>query len=308
MGDCLRKGVLFMCHYHEETGHLHSHDGMKLFYRTWLPEQPIGTVVLVPGTNEHVGRYGHVGKYFAKRNLAVHAIDHRGHGQSEGTRCFVERFDHYLKDLGLLVDKASVAGRPSLIGHSLGGLIAHHYALAFPQTLSALVLSSPMFRIAVKGRAVERALLPVLSRLVPRLQVPSGIAPTKLSRDLAVGEAYMADPLVGKTVTPRWADECMARGLESLDPAQGNLQVPALFLQAGDDLLVDPEATRQVFEQVTHDRKAFKLYPGKYHEIFNDPGYEEVFADIFDWLRKEALLSGKDGGEKTGAPLGGGQP
>ena len=65
--------------------------------------------------------------------------------------------------------------------------------------------------------------------------------------------------------------------------------LPALFLVAGTDQLVDPDATRAVFDRIGHTDKRFRLYPEKYHEIFNDPGYEEVFAEILAWLSEHGL-------------------
>ena len=95
---------------------------------------------------EHAGRYEHVASWFASRGFAVWAMDHRGHGRSEGTRMHVDRFADYLVDLAEFVKLAAGAhGRPVMIGHSMGGLIAYRYAAVHPDTISALVLSSPWF-------------------------------------------------------------------------------------------------------------------------------------------------------------------
>lgn len=276
----------------ERTGNLVGHGKLNLFYRVWEPERPVGALVLSHGMNEHSGRYAHVGKYFVDRGMSVWAMDHRGHGKSEGTRCYVNRFAEYLEDLRLLVDEASreTGFTPVLLGHSMGGLIAFRYAAAYPETLSGLVLSSPLFRAKVKVDPIKAALAPVLSALLPSLQMPAGIAPEWVSRDPEVVRAYAGDPLVGTKATPRWFVECTRAGGECAGLA-ADLRLPVLFLQAGADLLVDPEATRQVYTRVAHERKAFKLYPERYHEILNDPGKNEVLDDIAAWLLAQGLLS-----------------
>ena len=123
----------------ESSGTLSGLGGLKLHYRCWEPEEARSSLVLVHGAGEHVGRYEHVAAWFAARGFAVWAMDHRGHGQSEGTRMHVDRFSDYLVDLAEFVKRvAGSHGRPAMIGHSMGGLIAYRYAAVYPETISAL--------------------------------------------------------------------------------------------------------------------------------------------------------------------------
>ncbi|MEW6047962.1 MAG: lysophospholipase [Bacillota bacterium] len=282
----------------EQTGYLTAGGGVGLFFRFWRGrEPPRGHVVIVHGANEHSGRYRHVAEFLVQHGLEVAALDQRGHGRSDGPRCHVDRFGEYLDDLrqfvGMVAQRAGDQRRPIMIGHSLGGLIAFSYAVAHPASIAALVVSSPWFALRMKVSRVERALAPVISRLLPRLQRPANILPEQLSRDPEVVRAYREDPLVGTTATPRWFVECSRAAWRARHELADRLSVPALFLQGEDDRVVDPEATRAVFEGVTYGRKALRLYPGRYHEIFNDPGHEEVFRDIIEWLDAQGLLGAK---------------
>lgn len=277
----------------EESGHLTGAGELQLFYRTWLPERPSGALVIVHGTNEHIGRYAHVAAFFAGQGLAVYGLDHRGYGQSQGVRGYINRFEEYVEDLRPLVQMAAAHGRPVMLGHSLGGLIAYRYGLAYPQEIAALLLSSPFFASKVKANPFLMAISPIASRLLPKMQVPPQIPAEHVSRDPEVVRAYVADPLNNKSMTPRWAEECLKAGRLCREQAAPGPALPTFFLQAADDLLVDPAATRQVFEQMKDPRKAFKLYPGRYHEILNDPGKEEVMADMAAWLREQELIQGQ---------------
>ncbi len=68
-----------------QTGTLKAADGLGLFTQSWTPDQGgKGTIVLVHGYAEHSGRYAHVAEYFVQQGYNVHALDHRGHGQSRG--------------------------------------------------------------------------------------------------------------------------------------------------------------------------------------------------------------------------------
>lgn len=275
----------------EKTGYFTGQGGLKLFYRAWEPaEQPVGSLVLVHGVNEHGGRYRHVAEFFTAHGLAVYALDHRGFGQSEGTRCYIDSFDDYIRDLRQFVGMAQGHGQPLMLGHSLGGLIAYRYALTHPDTIRGLVLTSPFFGLKAKVRPLEKALAPLLAKLLPRLQMGGNLKPEHVCRDAKVVEAYIADPLVWKKVTPRWFAESIKALEECHRQPPADLKLPVLFLQAGDDQIVDPDATRAIYTQVPHERKAFKLYPGMYHEIMNDPGQTEVFGDILAWLKEHELV------------------
>jgi len=274
----------------ESSGTLSGLGGLKLHYRCWEPEEARSSLVLVHGAGEHVGRYEHVAAWFAARGFAVWAMDHRGHGQSEGTRMHVDRFSDYLVDLAEFVKRvAGSHGRPAMIGHSMGGLIAYRYAAVYPETISALVLSSPWFLSRAKVSRVEQALAPLLAVLVPRLQVKSGIPPEACTRNAERIALDRQDPLRCQTATPRWFVECTRAAAECRTTVTLPDGLPALFLVAGSDQLVDPDVTRAVFDRIGHADKQFKLYPEKYHEIFNDPGHEEVFEEILAWLREHGL-------------------
>jgi len=274
----------------ERSGTLTGLGGLKLFYRCWEPERAQGSLVLVHGAGEHVGRYEHVAAWFADRGFAVWAMDHRGHGRSEGVRMHVDRFSDYLVDLAEFVKMAAAShGRPVMIGHSMGGLIAYRYAAEHPETISALVLSSPWFLSRAKVSRLEQALAPLLAVIAPRLQVKSAIPPEICTRSAERIARDRQDPLRCQTATPRWFVECTRAAAECRTTVTFPEGVPVLFLVAGTDHLVDPDATRAVFDRIRHADKQFKLYPEKYHEIFNDPGYEDVFADILNWLRAHGL-------------------
>src|SRR5688500_14724845 len=74
--------------------------GLNLFSRSWLPAQkPRGIVVIVHGFKSHSGLYQWVAEQLVSRELAVYALDLRGHGKSEGERFFVNKFTDYVDDL-----------------------------------------------------------------------------------------------------------------------------------------------------------------------------------------------------------------
>ncbi len=68
--------------------------GAKLHITHWLPAGlPKAVVLLAHGYAEHAGRYGHVAKRLTDAGYAVYAIDHWGHGLSDGDGGFVPLLD-----------------------------------------------------------------------------------------------------------------------------------------------------------------------------------------------------------------------
>jgi acylglycerol lipase len=174
---------------------------LRLAYGTWLPPgEPKAIIVLVHGYGEHAARHRHVIEGLVGRNYGVYGIDHRGHGESEGTRAHVERFEYYVDDLRLLVKRAREAYANSplfLLGHSMGGLIAVHYALRYQGELTGLALSSAALQVDDNVPAPLKILGRFISMVAPRcpLMAVNNGAESVLSRDPAIQEAFDADPL-----------------------------------------------------------------------------------------------------------------
>ena len=155
-------------------------------------------VVIAHGAGEHSGRYTHVAQRLVDEGYAVYAIEHRGHGRSQGPRALIDRIDNAVADLDRLVPLASDAhpGAPVfLLGHSMGGTIALSYALAHQERLAGLVLSGPLAALeAVPAADADRP--PGRCRsLAPRTPLIA-IDSSLVSRDPAVVSDYRSDPLV----------------------------------------------------------------------------------------------------------------
>jgi alpha-beta hydrolase superfamily lysophospholipase len=264
-------------------------DGTELFYRTWHPAASRGSLVIAHGFNEHSGRFEATAQYWLEQGLTVWALDHRGQGRSGGPRAYVERWSDYVHDLYAFITGPVGGGQPLLLGHSMGGLIAFRYGLAYPETVKAVILTSPLFKNKAQPSAIDALMAPIASRLLPRLSRPAPLDPMALSRDPAVGKAYAADPLVGRSGTPRWYTEMLKAAGASRAEAP-SFRLPILILAAGADALVDPEATEQVFAAIGSARKRYKRYPGCYHELLNEPERESILAEIRAWLVEEGLL------------------
>jgi alpha-beta hydrolase superfamily lysophospholipase len=223
---------------------------------------------LVHGLSEHSGRYDHVGSYLAERGVEVHAYDHLGHGRSGGQRGWVARFDDFLDDLALIhadVDARAPRLPVFMLGHSMGGLIVTAYLLARSAKPDFVVLSGP-------------AIAPIFDPGDRRIE------PSRLSRDPAVWDAYMSDPLI---LRERVTDELfvrLAEGLALLPGNAGSINLPILLLHGTDDPLCSAEGAQEYLTASASSDLSVRLYEGGRHEMFNEINRQEVLGDLWSWM------------------------
>ena len=270
-----------------EFRHSKARGTSRLYRQAWLPSgEPRAIILVVHGLGEHSGRYANLARHCTEHGFAVYACDHYGHGKSDGLSGHVERFSVYLDGVRELLAKVrdeQPALPVFLLGHSLGGLIAAAFLREAQSTFKGCVLSGPAFMTDAAPPVIVLWINRLLSRLAPTLPV-TGLDPTGVSRDPEVVGAYVRDPLVhhGK-LTARLIAEMMAAMNETLDHA-GEVTLPLLIMHGEDDLLTSPAGSREFYARTAADDKTLKLYPGLYHEIFNEPEKEAVLSDMTDWL------------------------
>lgn len=274
------------------SGFFHSGTGQRIFRQVWSPEKASrASVVIVHGLGEHSGRYAHVAARLVEAGLTVHALDHRGHGESEGERAFVDRFSNAVADIDHLVDfaRTMLRGKPLfMVGHSMGGALALSYTLKHGTKLAGLVLSAPA--IALDGAPpMVKPIAKMLSTIAPKLGL-FAIDPSLVSRDPSVAADYAADPLNAHGKVPARTLAELVKFVEWAPAALPVIQLPVLVLHGEDDQLAGVAGSRMIVERVSSTDKTLKVYPKLYHEIFNELPEDraQVLADLAGWLIERA--------------------
>jgi alpha-beta hydrolase superfamily lysophospholipase len=260
----------------------------SLYRQAWLPDGvPIAVLIVVHGIAEHSGRYSNLVNYFVPKGYAVYSFDLRGHGKSDGTRSYIERFSYYLDDLKTFCDKVRDENKTAkifLVGHSMGSTIALDYAVEHQSELAGLIVSGTTLKA---GNSVSKAsilMAKILSVLAPKMGVAS-LDANGISRDKAVVAAYINDPLnyTGK-LRARWGMELL-KTMNKLQSTISELSLPVLIMQGTADRISDPSSSKMLFDGASSKDKTLKLYEDFYHEIFNDPERQQVFLDMEKWLK-----------------------
>jgi len=273
---------------HKE-GRFTGYKGLKLYYQCWLPDKKPKAVLLVAhGLAEHSGRYKNLVDYFVPKGYAVYAIDHRGHGKSEGTRAYVDNFNDYLIDLKTFFDmvrKDNKNAKIFLFGHSLGGTIATAYAIEHQDELAGLMDSGSSLVSAPGVSPALLAMAGIVSALAPKMGVTL-LDASLISRDQSVVDAYVNDPLVFRGKIPARTGAELARMWKQLPDKMPEIKLPILIMHGMADQLTDPRGSQLLYERAGSKDKTLKIYDDCYHEICNEPDREQVFADMESWLIK----------------------
>jgi alpha-beta hydrolase superfamily lysophospholipase len=241
-------------------------DGVHL--RIWNPDKPKRIVVLVHGYGEHAGRYEHVADRLVADGAVVYAPDHRGHGRSGGEPALIRDMETIVDDVAVVVDRArgEHPGLPVVaVGHSMGAIIASRLAQRLGDGLAGLVLSGP----GIGGNPAFEQLL----AMDPIPDVP--IDPAALSRDPAVGEAYVSDPLVYHGPFKRQTLEALFGGIAAVAEG-GRLTMPLLWIHGENDPLVPLAGAREAVARIRGDRYEERIYEGAMHEVLNETNKHEV--------------------------------
>ncbi|GFG53224.1 lysophospholipase [Mycolicibacterium agri] len=262
--------------------------GVRIVYDVWEPaEQDCrGVVVLCHGYAEHARRYDHVAHRFGASGLALYALDLRGHGRSGGKRVYLRDISEYIDDFRTLVDIASreyPEVEHVVLGHSMGGGVVFAYGVEHPDDYDAMVLSGPAVNAQDGVSPIMMVVAKALGRVLPGLPVEE-LPTDAVSRDPAVVAAYNNDPLVYHGKLPAGIARALIGVGETMPQRAPALTAPLLVVHGEQDKLIPVEGSRRLMQYVGSQDKELKVYPGLYHEVFNEPERDKVLDDVVAWI------------------------
>jgi acylglycerol lipase len=262
--------------------------GVEIYWQAWEGESPRATLVLAHGAAEHSGRYAHVAAPLNAAGYSVLALDHRGHGHSSGPRALIDRLENAVADLHTLVGQAreESGGRPFLLGHSMGGLLATAYAIRHGEEIEGLLLSGPVAALEAAS-PWTRLMSKALSGLAPGVGVYQ-VDVNAISRDPDEVRRYEQDPLIFHGKLPVRTVAEIAGEVGELPERAAAISMPILIMHGTADRIAPPEGARMLHECVSSEDRTLTMYEGLYHEILNEPEKETVIAQIVDWLGAHA--------------------
>jgi alpha-beta hydrolase superfamily lysophospholipase len=276
---------------------LTSTDGLQIACTRWNNRKtPRGIIQIAHGMGEHLGRYRCLIEALVHAGLVVYGNDHRGHGRTAPS-------PKQLGDFGpggfnlLVEDMVRLGGIAKqenprepfiLLGHSMGSFAAQQYALDHNDSIDGLILSGSG---ALDGVArLAKSAQPEENILNARF-LPARTPFDWLSRDPAVADGFMNDPLCFGALQPSSMESFLAAASQLADPRRLRGIRPDLpiYLFSGSE---DPVGQQLEGVRVLLDRYqkagvsnlSHHFYPGGRHEMLNEINREEVVTNLLIWI------------------------
>lgn len=299
-----------------EAFYFESAGGGTCYARCWKPEgTPKAIVQIIHGISEHVQRYDHFARYLNSLGYMVVAEDHMGHGKSICEEVpqgyFAGGWAAAVENCCRLMERTMEEhpGVPYILfGHSMGSFLARSVLIRKPDSgIAAAIIcgSAWMPNLVIQGGRLMSGLLmkgdtakepsEMLQKVMfsgydKRIEHPRTPCDW-LTRDEAIVDAYMADPLCGFAPTPTLANAMMNGLLYIQNPA--NLKrmkkdLPVHFIAGMEDPVggygAGVRKAVEMFIRSGMKSVSLKLYPGCRHEILNELNKDEVYADVAAWI------------------------
>ncbi|KAG6508056.1 caffeoylshikimate esterase-like [Zingiber officinale] len=283
--------------------------GLRIFTQWWEPlpsaPPPLAIVCIVHGfTGESSWFIQLTAVHFAKHGFAVAALDHQGHGFSEGLQTHIPDIGPVVDDCATFFDAFRARYPPSLpcflYSESLGGAIAlllhlREKAGTVGRGWDGAVLNGAMCGVSAKFKppwplehllSLAAAVVPTWRVAFTRGSIPDVSFKVERKRRLA-----LASPC--RTVAPPRA----ATALELLRvcrEVQGRFEevtIPMLIVHGEADVVCDPACVEELHRRAASKDKTLRIYPGMWHQLVgeDDESVEQVFNEIIEWLRARSL-------------------
>lgn len=197
--------------------------------------------------------------------------------------------DHYARHI------AGMSGKPVVIGHSFGGLIAQRLLADGLAAAAVAIDPAPIKGVRALPFAQIRAGLPVLSRRANR---DRAVMPTRRQFRYGFGNAVSreeSDELYDRWVIPgpgRPIFELTGAKKDPASPAAVNLddsrRGPLLVLGGERDHTAPEIVARQTAELYRPGTGTeYRRIEGKGHSLVFDSGWREVAAPVLEWVRRQ---------------------
>lgn len=124
---------------------LHSQrQDLKMAYILAEPAEPNGrTVLLLHGKNFSAAYWEPTIRVLLGEGFRIVAPDQIGFGKSSKPAAYQFTFHALARNTRNLLDSLKI-GKVSVVGHSMGGMLASRFALMYPETVESLVLVNPI--------------------------------------------------------------------------------------------------------------------------------------------------------------------
>ncbi|MBL0710125.1 MAG: alpha/beta fold hydrolase [Colwellia sp.] len=285
-------------------------------------------LIISSGRSESYLKYKELSFDLFNQGYNLFLLDHRGQGLSERTlknprKGHVENFQYYVDDFAYFVKNIVTPNcqhKPYILAHSMGAAITARYLQDFPNTIQAVLLSSPMFGFNEGNipKFIAKSVIKIIAQVNQWFDstpwyffghkdfIHKSFASNQLTHSLLryqiFTDLYQETPNIQLGgVTTQW----IATSLIALKEIFANINkitTPTLIVQAGNDNIVNNQAQNDFCQQLhalqpqSCPSNKPLVIEGAYHELFfeRDIYRKEVLTTIINWFEQHPCTNVKN--------------
>ena len=286
----------------------------------WIPEgEPVAILQIIHGMQEYIDRFDEFANFLAEKGIIVIGNDHLGHGGSVGERgtygyfckndpaTVLVRDAHRLKKM----TQEEYPGIPCFIlGHSFGSFVAREYITRYGTGIKGAIIQGTAympngtiksmsglvsFLQFVMGEKYRSSMVNNMAFKNYTKRIDNPRTPFDwLSHNEESVDKYIADPACNFVFTLN-GFKTMAELLKRVQDKDKMEDIPKdlpILITAGKE---DPvgnygEGPKMLFNIYKNELQLkdveLKLYDGLRHELQQEIGREQVYADQYEWIKK----------------------
>ena len=251
-----------------------------------LVNSPKATILILHGLAEHYRRYDYITSKFVANNFNIYRYDHRGHGDSDGKRGYVDDVHTFAKDLKIVIDLIKEEN-PSLplfiLGQGMGGHIMSILGGQYDNLVNGMIFCSPL--VCDYGNYTNCN----SNEYDSDFDFVSVGSIHNLSHDYDFIQSYDEDELVLKQVTV-----CLYHALKKscshILEYLYKFKYPCLIFHGSMDAITDCEDSRFLFNNIISKDKEIRILNGLYHKLLDELIKDDIVTEISKWIENRIQL------------------
>jgi len=310
---------------HKGSFNFQNHLGDNIWVYKWMEDNtapPKAIIQISHGMMEHADRYAPFAEFLTRRGFIVYANDHPGHGKSIKNDKELGHFNgkygweaavDTLFDLSGFIKQAHPDVPLILAGHSMGSILARHYAIKYGKSINGLILSGTYFTpsfLTAFAKTLSSVSITIHTsffrdKLLFKLVVsdlnkkfrPGRTGFEWLNSDPKEVDKYMNNPLCGYQPTAGFY-KGMFYGIGTVNNPTEIKKMPSdlpVYMFAGKN---DPvgnfgkgvEKVYQLFKTSGMNNLSIKLYKDGRHEMLKEINKDEVMEDVVEWINLQLAV------------------